>query len=263
MAITKILKLGSTGDQTQEWQRVLIKDGFDLSPWFDNSEFNEVTHNVTVSWQKERGLVGDGIVGPKTVAKIGTKSNILTNPLDEELNIKFIQAKNYTKSARNEIKWIVIHSMEAAEASTTSENIANWFASKDAPDASAHFCIDDDSIIQCVKEEQIAWHAKGANQFGIGLEHAGYARQTKDQWADLYSTRMLKRSAKLTAYLCKKWDIPIKYIDRDGLKHGEKGITVHNEVSKAFKESTHYDPGPNFPMDLYIQWIQQATDQGE
>lgn len=176
----------------------------------------------------------------------------------EDLNIKFIQAKNYTKANRTRIDWIVIHSMENAEATSTAENVAKWFSGSAAPQASAHFCIDSDSIVQCVRDVDVAWHAPGANQYGIGLEHAGYAKQTREQWLDPFSISMLKLSAKLTAELCKKWNIPIKYIDRNGLKNGEKGITTHNEVTQAFKKSTHTDPGKGFPMDLYIQWVQEA-----
>jgi N-acetyl-anhydromuramyl-L-alanine amidase AmpD len=127
--------------------------------------------------------------------------------------------------------------------------------------SSAHFNIDDDSIVQSVKETDIAYHAKSANRYGIGLEHAGYAKQTREQWLDSFSTRTLQRSAKLTATLCKRWNIPIVYIDRNGLKNGAKGISTHNECTFAFENGNgHTDPGKGFPMDLYIQWVQEAFE---
>jgi N-acetyl-anhydromuramyl-L-alanine amidase AmpD len=181
----------------------------------------------------------------------------------KNLNIKFVQARNYTKANRTEIRYIVLHSMEAAESSTTAEAVSNWFSGSAAPKASAHFCIDNNSIVQCVNESSIAWHAPGANQYGLGLEHAGFAKQTREQWLDQYSIDMLKLSAKLTAALCKKWNIPVKYVDANGLKNGETGITTHYEVNQAFKKSTHTDPGKGFPTDLYIQWVQENLDNGE
>ena len=69
---------------------------------------------------------------------------------------------------------------------------------------------------------------------------------------------MLKRSAKLTAGICKRWNIPVKYIDREGLKRGERGITTHNEITFAFRKSTHTDPGKHFPMDQYLEWVNEA-----
>ena len=261
MNITSTLKLGSSGDQVRVWQRILMAAGYDLFPYNDDGEFGEGTQNATISWQKEHGVAGTGIVDNNTLSKIDTNPIILSNPLEEDDKpILFIQATNYQKANRPEVKWIIIHSAEAVEASTTAENVARWFGSGvNAPMASAHFCLDDDSIVQCVKEEDVAYHAKSANKYGIGLEHAGFAKQTRDQWLDSFSTRMLKRSAKLTASICKRWNIPAIYVDRNDLKLGHKGISTHNECTFAFENgSGHSDPGASFPMDLYIQWVQDA-----
>jgi hypothetical protein len=37
-------------------------------------------------------------------------------------------------------------------------------------------------------------------------------------------------------------------VDVAGLLRGDRGITTHDAVSKAFKQSTHWDPGPGFPL---------------
>ena len=161
--------------------------------------------------------------------------------------------------ALDSIKWIVLHSMEAGEASSTAENVAAWFAGSSAPMASAHFCIDNDSIVQCVRVRDVAYHAPGASRHGIGLEHAGYARQSPDEWADPYSAAMLARSAKLAAYLADLCGIPVEYVDREGLKAGKPGFTTHNEVTYAFRKSTHTDPGKGFPMDSYLDAVRAAA----
>lgn len=261
MTITSVLKLGSSSDQVREWQNTLMSYQYDLSPYFADGNFGDSTHNATVSWQRERGLPGTGIVDPATVALIGSPPGPITNPFDDDLAIKFIQAKNYQKANRTEIDLIILHSEEAAETSTTSLNVANWFAGNNAPNASSHYALDDGETIQCVKDEDIAYHALSANKFSIGIEHAGFARQTRDQWCDSFSTQMLKRSAKLTAHLCKKWNIPVKYIDIDGLVNKERGITTHANCTKAYNEGNHWDPGPNFPVDLYITWVLQCYDE--
>lgn len=170
---------------------------------------------------------------------------------------KFVQATNYTAANRKAVDLIVIHTMEAAEKPNTAENVAAWFASANAPKASAHFCVDSDSTVQCVSEEDVAWHAPGANHNGIGIEHAGYAKQTGNEWADEYSTRMLERSAKLCAELCKRWNIPLKRVGPTDLRAGgARGICGHVDVSKAFGKSTHYDPGVSFPWDRYLKLIE-------
>jgi hypothetical protein len=222
LTITSVLKLGSRGEQVYEWQNILIEDRYDLSPWFNNSIFEESTYNATISWQKERGLPGTGIVDEATIAKIGTGPGPISDPFNEDLEIKFIQAEYYSRANRTEIKSIIIHVDKAIELS------------------SVHFYVDDLTIIQHVKEEDIAHHSS-SNDFSIGIELAGYVRQTENQWFDSYSTQMLKRSAKLIAYLCKKWNIPIKC-------NKECGITIYS------------DPEQKFPMKLYMIWIQQCFD---
>jgi N-acetyl-anhydromuramyl-L-alanine amidase AmpD len=251
-----VLRLKSNGRAVAAWQRQLMNDGHDLSPWNDDGDFGQMTHNATVSWQRARRLPATGVVGPETVALLVDAA--VPPPTTTLPVIPFVKAKNYTPATRSDIRWIVLHTMEAAEASTTAENVARWFAGPSAPQASAHYCIDDNSIVQCVKDHDVAWHAKGGNRYGIGLEHAGYARQTAEEWADAFSQRMLALSAALSADLCRRHGIPVAYVDAAGLLRGAHGITTHLQVTQAFKESTHTDPGRWFPMERYLELIRAS-----
>lgn len=227
MPINSILKLGSTGDSVFEWQKNLIGWGYDLNPWNDDGIFGESTYNATVSWQKERGLPGTGVVDENTIALINIPPGPISDPFNEDLNIvRFIQAEYYQKANRKEITLIVLHGGETPEL------------------LSPHFYVNDLDIIQHVKEEDIAYHSLSVNNFSLGIEHAGYLRQVEAQWFDSFSTQMLKRSSKLTAALCKKWNIPAKYV---GLNK-EHGITTHSSI------------GRYFPIDLYINWVEQEFD---
>lgn len=172
--------------------------------------------------------------------------------------MKFIQAKNYNKSSGRDIKLIVIHDMEYPEKAGAALWCANFFAGSQAPKASAHYCVDNNEIIQCVKDEDVAWHAPGANRNGIGIEHAGYAKQTASDWMDDYSREMLVLSAGLVADLCDKYGIPVKRLTVEELAAGEKGIVGHADVSK-WKGGGHWDPGPNFPWDWYLDQIVRST----
>jgi N-acetyl-anhydromuramyl-L-alanine amidase AmpD len=172
----------------------------------------------------------------------------------------FVQAKNYTLVSQDKprkLDLLVIHTMEALEKPATATNVALWFASSTAPKASAHFCIDDNHVIQCVRVQDVAWHAPGANNNGIGLEHAGYASQTSADWQDVYSQNVLLNSANLAGELCLAFSIPAEFVDAAGLRAGKRGITTHAEVTKAFPGPgrTHWDPGPNFPMEEYLELV--------
>lgn len=172
----------------------------------------------------------------------------------------FIQARNYTRGRKQPIELIVVHDMEAPELRDTAENVGRWFAGPTAPQASAHYLTDVDSVVQSVQDTDTAWHAPGANSNGIGIEHAGFARQTQLEWGDPYSEQMLIVSAGVVADLCKRWKIPPVFVPASTLvQHkygGARGITTHHEVDQAFHLSSHYDPGPNFPMAHYLALIQ-------
>lgn len=167
--------------------------------------------------------------------------------------MKFIQAKHYTPANRKAMSLIVIHTMEYPEKINAAEAVAQMFHTTTRP-ASAHYCVDSDSEVQCVLEKDVAYHAPGANSNGIGIEHAGYAASSAADWSDAFSQKMLKRSARIAADICKRYWIPVEYVDVAGLKHGKRGITTHRNVSEAFKKSTHTDPGTSFPMTQYL-WM--------
>jgi len=171
--------------------------------------------------------------------------------------IPFVQARNYTRGRSVPIDLLVIHTMESPEKPDTAESVAQWFAGPTAPQASAHYCIDSNSIVQCVRDEDVAWHAPGANHNGLGFEHAGRAAQSPADWSDAYSTKMLELSAQLVAEKCKRYGIPAVWLHPADLRAGKRGITGHVDVSNAFKLSDHQDPGPNFPVERYLTLVKQ------
>ncbi len=152
---------------------------------------------------------------------------------------------------RRKVRVIVIHSMEAPEKGETAENVARFFQNTDSP-ASAHLCIDNNSIVQCVFDNNVAFAAPGCNHDGIQLELAGFARQTREEWMDAFSILMLENAANAAAQYCLKYDIPPVHLTNAELKSGEKGIVGHVQATQVFKISTHTDPGDGFPWDHFI-----------
>lgn len=146
---------------------------------------------------------------------------------DPSAGIEFVQAKNHTRGRCQPVRLLVIHTMENKEIKRAARSAAHWFAAQPArgtlvdarirPDpngkpwggSSAHYNVDADEIIQSVRETDTAWHAGAVNDYSIGIEHAGTASQSPAEWADDYSTRMLRRSATLAAELCRRYRIPV------------------------------------------------------
>jgi N-acetyl-anhydromuramyl-L-alanine amidase AmpD len=121
--------------------------------------------------------------------------------------------------------------------------------------ASWHYAVDSDSITQSVREEDIAFHAPGANNNGVGIELSGRASQSSADWSDEYSRQTLARASELTASICLRWSVPIEYVGVAQLLEGRRGITTHANVSEAFKKSDHTDPGLTFPMARFLELV--------
>lgn len=167
----------------------------------------------------------------------------------------FIPARYYRPNRRQAVKWVVLHTAECTEAPSGARAVAHYFETIDR-EASAHFCVDRDEIVQCVSMLHTAFAAPPLNDSGVHVELVGVARQTPEQWADDYSTGELERAARLVRAVCERFSIPLELVDADGLKAGKGGITTHFAVTSAFHQSDHVDPGPNFPAVDFLTLVQ-------
>lgn len=169
----------------------------------------------------------------------------------------FIESPHKTDATGRSIGVVVIHTMEIAEREDAAEVCARWFENPSSQ-VSAHYCIDADTTIQCVREEDIAWHARGGNTSSIGIELAGYAGQRALGWSDAYSSAVVERAAALTAEVCERHGIPIRRLRAADLVAGRRGVTGHADVSAAFRKSDHWDPGPDFPWARFLRLTRLA-----
>lgn len=163
--------------------------------------------------------------------------------------------RNYGPLRPCPINLVVIHTAESDLASGWS--VVSWFGKPEAR-VSAHYVVSPDTIYQCVPDEYVAWAAPGANRNGIQVEFLGRASWTASAWQahGWPASDMLVRGARLLAGLCKRYDIPVVLLDADALKgSGAQGITTHAAVSAAFKRSTHWDPGPGFPIADLLEMV--------
>ncbi|CAA9468368.1 MAG: N-acetylmuramoyl-L-alanine amidase [uncultured Rubrobacteraceae bacterium] len=148
-------------------------------------------------------------------------------------------SRNYTVAKRptsNPINKIIIHVTQGSWAGAL-----NWFQNPSAG-VSAHYTIksSDGRIGQSLSDVNIGWHAGNwsYNQTSIGIEHEGYVSDSR--W---FTPAMYRSSAKLTAYLCQRYRIPV---DR-------YHIIGHNQVPGA----THTDPGRYWNWTQYMRLVRQ------
>ena len=169
----------------------------------------------------------------------------------------FVESPHVTRLPGRSIDVVVMHTMEIAERPDAAAICARWFQST-VSRVSAHYCVDAGTVIQTVREADVAWHARGGNTNSIGVELAGFARQTAADWADAYSTAVLERAAALVADVCRRRRIPVRWLDAGDLVAKRRGLTGHVEVSRAFRRSDHWDPGDGFPAVAFVDRVRAA-----
>lgn len=173
------------------------------------------------------------------------------------LEIRHVPAHlaNYSRTRRTP-RVIVLHATHGAEGTMADTNGAREMTKPIVPPRSAHYFVDADSCTQCVPDECRAYHARhNGNAVGIGVELCGRADQTIEQWYDATSLATMRLAARLCIELCLRWKLPAVLVGPTGLRAGEPGITTHALVSQAWHESDHWDPGPGFPLQPFIDAV--------
>lgn len=178
-------------------------------------------------------------------------------PLGRETdNWEYVPAKWQTEvTTKRVVLHVVIHCMESQEKGETAENVGLFFKRGESR-SSSHIGVDSNSIVQYVKDNNVAWAAPGVNSTGIHIEMAGVAGQSSKEWEDPYSTLMLEKAADAAAQYCAKYTLPPIHLTNEALKNGRKGIIGHDQATAVFKpNSGHTDPGRNFPWRFFIERV--------
>jgi hypothetical protein len=139
------------------------------------------------------------------------------------------------------INYIVIHDIEGS-----AQDGLNVFQNHNSG-VSIHYIVGSDgTVYQLLHEKDIAYHVGNywANQHSIGIEHAGFDA-TGFQW---YNATEYLASAKLVAYLLKKYNLPL---DRGH-------VVAHGTIPAGSDTYTnHVDPGPYWLWDYYFKLIHE------
>lgn len=144
---------------------------------------------------------------------------------------------------------IVLHSTESTGPAA---NVASYFQSSGAG-GSAQIVVGEDGCFRSLPDLQEPAGAPGTNSDGLHIEIVGLAKWTRAEWLER-APRALDLAARVLAEWSQTFKIPLAFLDAAALKTGHaRGVTTHNEVSKAFKKSDHWDPGPGFPLDMLLE----------
>ncbi len=138
-----------------------------------------------------------------------------------------------------------------ASAAGTALSTARYFASA-AAGGSAHYIVDiSDDEQHCVPDNTIAYHAP-PNERSLGVEICAETTYIREQWLSPQVWPAVLHAASRTAELCGRFRIPIVHIGPAQLQAGARGICGHIDVTNAFHQTNHTDPGPNFPWAEFL-----------
>lgn len=171
---------------------------------------------------------------------------------------------------------IVIHGTVSPTVRGGARAIAHYFAGAGAG-GSAHYVIDPGEIVQCVKDSTIAWHAP-PNFRSLAVEltdwvtlaearrhDRAWVGKSPAQWAARWTDRdhqsMLRLAAGLVSCLCSTYSLPEIKLTSTDLIAGGRGICGHVDVSRAWYQTNHIDPGADFPWTQFIGYVTSASDR--
>jgi hypothetical protein len=165
---------------------------------------------------------------------------------------------------------IVMHTSEQAfPTATNGETLADVIAQPKTPigttgrfnQASYHWCVDLDSVNHMVHvqdldgRDDIAYHAP-PNWHGEAICLTGRAAR---DWAGMTDNvddwPQLELAARLVACRLDARGWPAVKLTPAQVKAGEHGVCGHHDISLAFGQTDHTDPGAGFPWDAFLQIV--------
>ncbi|MCF7220879.1 N-acetylmuramoyl-L-alanine amidase [Marilutibacter chinensis] len=188
-----------------------------------------------------------GIEGPipddvATAQALARRAHALNAPAPEYPQAdRFVAAHggNFrATSGGRTIERIVIH---ITDGGANINGTIGWFQNPDAK-VSAHYVIGQDGeVVQMVRHDDVAWHARSANGTSIGIEHVANTRGLNPTPAQMCA------SAALVSWLCDQYGIP------DDRTH----ILGHSEADTS---TTHTGcPNAVWDWDYYMGMVTSRT----
>ena len=221
------------------------KLGWDPS-WLGEDGFGTHLIDSIVQFQINHDLKPDGMVGTNTYRRLSLKNEMRQNSLEDFSNLQiagklkpiawhkvkkdFLPSKCYKTSRKERKPHFIVTHWDVCTSAASCKRVL------EKRNISTHFVIDNDgTIVQLVDPNDIAWHAKGANNNSIGVDisnayYPKYASAYRKQelpprpiledsvvhghklrsHLGFYPAQLQAYSALIT-FLCKTYDIPYDY----------------------------------------------------
>jgi N-acetylmuramoyl-L-alanine amidase len=152
---------------------------------------------------------------------------------------------------------IVVHATVSPTKRGGARDTAAYFRSE-APGGSAHLAVDPFETVRSAHDNVICWGAP-PNPNSLHIEFCDPQAGNPDRWHDPDHQQMLRRGAVDVAAWCTHYKLPIVRTGPAALLKGAHGIAGHVDVSQAWHQSDHSDPGPDFPWAQFLGMVVAAA----
>lgn len=144
----------------------------------------------------------------------------------------------------------VFHTTENSDG-TPPANVAKWQQNR-ANESSYHVLFGTDGTTVRGNDDNYTPWAAGptGNRLGFHGSAIGYASRSRAQWKA--HPAQLEAMARWAADLNARYGIPLRWLKPDQVRGGWWGFCGHAEISRAWNEVNHTDPGKGFPHDLIL-----------
>lgn len=208
-------------------------------------------HQLPADLLEHLEAVGRGDVAPPPLLRAAARAAV------GDLALPYMAAAGHGAGFSLPVHIRVIHCTEGPMSRGNARALAGpaWFGGPAG--TSAHDIFDPGEGVEMVRPGTVAYHVGPAgNGKTRGSEHCGKVGFTRDQWLTDDGIQMLDRSARYNAAAAKRDGVLPRWLTLTQLKNLEPGFATHNDVRLALGGTTHSDPGPNFPYDVYMQLVQ-------
>lgn len=173
-------------------------------------------------------------------------------------SIGLVLSPNRSSRRGASVQGVVIHTTESAVGSL--QGVVNYFRSA-GTEVSSHYIVADvapkgaefTTVVQMVPESEKAWTARSANPVTINYELVGRASRSREDWLGPYRLQ-LETTAALVAEDVLQYGIPVR--------REWPGIVGHCDLDRFGFPNNHWDPGPGFPWDVFLDDVRRYVRLG-
>lgn len=149
------------------------------------------------------------------------------------------------------LRGVCLHTTESAPGASA-QDVTNYQINSQT--GSYNVMVDDHTTILQNTDSWRVWASGNqGNDILVHLCFVARASWSRAEW--LSHDAMLRNGAKVTADWCRKYGWPARWVNVWNLP----GITTH-DATRAWGGTSHTDPGPNFPHDVFCRIVQDILD---